>query len=131
MAETSTGPVEPRPTFLVTDLKQFAYCPRVVYYSYCLPLIRPTTYKMQAGQEAHLEEEGREQRRSLRAYGLEEGERTFNLWLQSSELGLRGRMDMVSVSWRPTGCCWRKRGGCRCDGGFCTSFPSGGRRKWF
>jgi CRISPR-associated exonuclease Cas4 len=103
MAETSTGPsatlrtgsVELRPTFIVTDLKQFAYCPRVVYYSYCLPLIRPVTYKMEAGQEAHLEEEGREQRRSLRAYGLQEGERSFNLWLESSELGLRGRVDMV------------------------------------
>jgi CRISPR-associated exonuclease Cas4 len=84
-----------RLTFLVTDLKQFAYCPRVVYYSYCLPLIRPVTYKMEAGQEAHQEEEGREQRRSLRAYGLQEGERTFNLWLESSELGLRGRVDMI------------------------------------
>jgi CRISPR-associated exonuclease Cas4 len=84
-----------RLTFLVTDLKQFAYCPRVVYYSYCLPLIRPVTYKMKAGQEAHQEEEGREQRRSLRAYGLQEGERTFNLWLESSELGLRGRVDMI------------------------------------
>jgi len=62
-----TGSVEPRLTFVVTDLKQFAYCPRVVYYSYCLPLIRPMTYKMKAGQEAHVEEKGREQRRSLRA----------------------------------------------------------------
>ena len=84
-----------RPTFIVTDLKQFAYCPRVVYYSYCLPLLRPVTYKMQAGQEAHLEEKGREQRRSLRAYGLQEGERSFDLWLESSELGLRGRVDMA------------------------------------
>ena len=84
-----------RPTFLVTDLKQFAYCPRVVYYSYCLPLLRPVTYKMEAGQEAHLEEKGREERRSLRAYGLQEGERSFNVWLESKELGLRGRVDMV------------------------------------
>ena len=84
-----------RPTFVVTDLKQFAYCPRVVYYGYCLPLIRPVTYKMEAGQEAHVEEKGREQRRSLRAYGLREGERSFDLWLRSSELGLRGRVDMA------------------------------------
>jgi len=84
-----------RLTFVVTDLKQFAYCPRVVYYSYCLPLIRPVTYKMEAGQEAHVEEKGREQRRSLRVYGLKEGERSFDLWLKSSELGLRGRVDMA------------------------------------
>jgi len=87
MAETSTSSVEPRPTFLVTDLKQFAYCPRVVYYSYCLPLIRPVTYKMEAGREAHLDEKGREERRSLRAYGLREGERSFNLWLGSLVCG--------------------------------------------
>jgi CRISPR-associated exonuclease Cas4 len=87
--------MDERPTFVVTDLKQFAYCPRVVYYSYCLPLIRPTTYKMQAGQEAHQAEKGREQRRSLRVYGLKEGERIFDLWLESQELGLRGRVDMA------------------------------------
>ena len=36
-------------TFVVTDLKQYAYCPRVVYYTYCLPLLRPMTFKMERG----------------------------------------------------------------------------------
>ena len=40
-------------TFTVTDLKQYEYCPRIVYYTYCLPLIRPTTFKMEAGVQAH------------------------------------------------------------------------------
>ena len=29
--------------FEVTDLKQWIYCPRVLYYRYCLPEIRPIT----------------------------------------------------------------------------------------
>lgn len=79
----------------VTDLKQWVYCPRVLYYYFCLPDVRPTTYKMQAGGEAGKQEQLREVRRSLKAYGLTEGRREFNLPLFSSRLGLRGKADMV------------------------------------
>lgn len=82
-------------TFTVTDLKQYAYCPRIVYYTYCLPLLRPTTYKMEAGIEAHMSADSRERRRSLRAYGLEAGERRFGVTLVSEQLGLSGKADMV------------------------------------
>lgn len=81
----------------VTDLKQFAYCPRIVYYSYCLPLIRPTTYKMEAGIESHEKAAYDEARRSLRAYGLSGGERRFDVALTSERLGLSGRIDLVIV----------------------------------
>lgn len=81
----------------VTDLKQFVYCPRVVYYTHCLPLLRPVTYKMEASQEQHEKAATDEARRSLRAYGLNEGERRFDVTLTSARLGLSGRMDMVIV----------------------------------
>ncbi|MFQ5858613.1 MAG: CRISPR-associated protein Cas4 [Anaerolineae bacterium] len=81
--------------FTVTDLKQYTYCSRIVYYTYCLPLIRPTTYKMEAGIAAHEKAGKRERRRTLAAYGLKKGERRFDVWLKSSTLGLRGRVDMV------------------------------------
>ena len=81
--------------FRVTDLKQWVYCPRVLYYHMCLPKVRPVTYKMKAGAEAGLAEEGRESRRSLRPYGLKEGRREFEVPIQSSTLGLRGKPDMV------------------------------------
>jgi CRISPR-associated exonuclease Cas4 len=84
-----------RPIFTVTDLKQFAYCPRVVFYCYCLPLIRPTTYKMEESIVAHQEEAEREERRSLRPYGLTEGERRYDVTVTSTRLGLRGVVDMV------------------------------------
>jgi CRISPR-associated exonuclease Cas4 len=79
----------------VSDLKQWAYCPRVWYYHHCLPDVRPITYKMQHGIEAGLHTEELEQRRSLRAYGLTRGERAFNVALRSERLGLRGAVDMV------------------------------------
>ncbi len=82
-------------TLNVSDLRQYTYCPRIIYYRYCLPKIRPTTYKMEAGEAAQESEEDREQRRSLRAYHLTDGEREFNVWLESETLGLRGQVDMV------------------------------------
>lgn len=81
--------------FTATDLKQYLYCPRILYYHHCLPDIRPITYKMEAGIRAHESETGREARRSLRPYGLKEAERHFDVWLESEELGLRGRIDLV------------------------------------
>jgi CRISPR-associated exonuclease Cas4 len=84
-----------RTVFVVTDLKQYTYCPRIVFYTYCLPLLRPTTFKMESGVAAHEEAGKREQRRTLSAYGLEEGKRHFDVWVESSILGLRGRVDMV------------------------------------
>ena len=81
--------------FEVTDLKQWSYCPRVVYYRYCLPDIRPITDLMAAGIAGHADEAGREERRSLRTYGLAVGERAADLPLRSERLGLRGRLDLA------------------------------------
>lgn len=85
----------------VTDLKQFAYCPRVIYFTYCLPTLRPTTYKMEAGAEAHEDEKDRERRRRLVAYGLKKGERHFGVRLVSERLGLSGIVDLVIVQRDP------------------------------
>jgi CRISPR-associated exonuclease Cas4 len=79
----------------VTDLKQYTCCPRIVYYRYCLPRIRPITYTMEEGIRCHEEEETREERRSLRNYGLSSGERIYRLPLQSRKLGLTGRVDLA------------------------------------
>ncbi len=81
--------------FEVTDLKQWTYCPRVLYYRYCLPDIRPVTRLMVAGIASHGDEVEREERRSLRTYGLASGERAFDVDLRSARLGLRGRLDLA------------------------------------
>lgn len=79
----------------VTDLKQFAYCPRIVYYRYCLSRVQPMTFKMSAGIEAQERVESLEERRSLRAYGVSDGVRHFNVSVTSVALGLSGQIDLV------------------------------------
>jgi CRISPR-associated exonuclease Cas4 len=79
----------------VTDIKQYDYCRRVVFYEYCLPGVRPETYKMQAGIGEQDRIAGLEERRSLRAYGVAQGERHFNVNVASQKLPLVGQIDMV------------------------------------
>lgn len=79
----------------VTDLKQYDYCPRIPFYRYCLPRIRPITYGMREGIQSHSEEAAREERRSLRAYGIANGERVFDVLLRSEALGMIARIDLA------------------------------------
>ena len=81
--------------FTITDLKQYTYCARVFYYQVCLPHIRPITYKMQAGMEAHAQEPKRALRRSFEPYGAHEGRRLFDVVVQSKALGFTGFVDEV------------------------------------
>ena len=81
--------------FEVTDLKQYTVCPRIVFYRYCLPKVRPVTVLMEEGTLQHEEEDEREERRSLRTYGLTQGERVSHLALRSERLGLSGRVDLA------------------------------------
>jgi CRISPR-associated exonuclease Cas4 len=79
----------------VIDLKQYEYCPRVVYYDYCLGGLRPTTFKMEAGITAQERVNQLEERRGLRAYGVQSGERHYHVSVQSEKLGCSGQIDMV------------------------------------
>jgi CRISPR-associated exonuclease Cas4 len=78
-----------------TDLKQWAYCPRIVYYAYCMPLPHQPTAAMQAGRDLHERIEFLERRRKLRAYNLGSGERQFEVMLHSKQYGLSGKLDML------------------------------------
>ncbi len=81
--------------FRASDVKQWAYCPRLLYYALCLPDIRPITFMMEVGREAGRKEALRELRRSLRRYGLPQGRCEFEVDLFSTRLGVRGKVDMV------------------------------------
>src|SRR5579885_49628 len=82
----------------VTDLKQYLYCPRIVFYRYCFPQVRPTTFLMEEGIRQHEQEDAREERRSLRTYGLVQGERVSHLVLRSFRYSLSGRLDLAIVT---------------------------------
>lgn len=79
----------------VSDLKQYLYCPRVVFYTYCMPVEKKTTFKMDLGTEVHRIVEELERRRKLRKYNLTSGERQFEVWMTSERLGLSGTLDML------------------------------------
>lgn len=82
----------------VTDLKNYAHCARFPFYEKCMPDVRPRTYLMDAGAEAHEQERARAKRRTLWQYGLPEGERQFNVRLTSAALGLVGVLDELVIA---------------------------------
>ena len=82
----------------ISLLKQYIYCPRVVYYETCTPGIRPTTYKMQAGNDAHDHERHRAARRSMFAYQIPTGERRFDVRVISTRFSLSGLIDEIVLS---------------------------------
>lgn len=82
----------------VTDLKQWAYCERIVYYHRVLPAVGKPTFKMREALAAQDLVEALEMRRNLSAYGLENASRKFNVWLSDESLGLSGRVDLLLES---------------------------------
>lgn len=79
----------------VTDLKQWAYCPRIVFHNRVMPGIGKPTFKMREAHTAQDLIEGLEMRRTLEGYGLMGARRRFNVWLSDDELGLSGRVDLL------------------------------------
>lgn len=82
----------------VTDLKQWAYCPRVLYWTYCLPVEKKVSYKMERGVQEHEVLGALERRRTARRYGLEHAERRFRVPLVSEHLDLSGIVDLVLIA---------------------------------
>lgn len=86
----------------VGDIKQYFYCPRIVYFNYLMPEFRPVTYKMEEGKLRQKEEERLERRRTIARFelGQKEGiraEKLFNVRLESKSLGLSGLLDMALI----------------------------------
>lgn len=54
----------------VNDLKQYIYCPRIVFYNYILPVAIEETYKMKKGKVEQERIERLESCRKFRKYGL-------------------------------------------------------------
>lgn len=82
----------------INDLKQHAYCPRIVYFRHCLPLNGRMTFKMVEGQTRQDEVTRLERRRTLQRYGLDEAERRFDVFVRSERLRLTGRVDMALLT---------------------------------
>ena len=79
----------------VTDLKQWVYCKRIVYYHRVMPAFGKPTFKMREAIAAQDLVESLEVRRGLQAYGFEDARRRFNVWLSDATLGLSGKADLL------------------------------------
>jgi len=82
----------------VNDLKQWDYCPRIVFYNTVMPVARKSTIKMERGKEVEIKLDALEARRTLRRYRLSAGERRFHVWVNSPALGLSGKLDLLIVT---------------------------------
>ena len=78
-----------------SDLRQYLYCPRVVYFSLVVPVDRVETFKMAAVRDAEREHARLERRRSLDRYGLQDGIRRYDAHVVCAELGVSGIIDEV------------------------------------
>jgi len=85
----------PQIMFRVSDVRQYVYCPRIIYYNYVIPVPRHKTVKMESGQASHQDFAEMEKRRTLAKYGLDSGRREFSVYLESPRLGLSGILDML------------------------------------
>ncbi len=83
------------PLIPVSLIKQYHYCPRIVYFYYVLGFREKFTESMRAGIEAQREEERRDKRRKRLVAGTESGAKSHQLFLRSPELGIEGVVDLV------------------------------------
>lgn len=88
--EDSTGGI-----VRVSDLRQWTYCPRVVYFSQVCPLPKHESYKMKLGREKEDRLARLMRRRTLSDFGLVGGTIERNVELFSPALGLSGKLDLL------------------------------------
>lgn len=97
------------PFLTAGDIKQYFYCPRIVFFRYLIPHFKPKTYKMVEGKLRQIEEVQLEKRRTLVRFGIkspwpkkkweeDQIKKCFNLRLSSERLGLSGSIDMAIIT---------------------------------
>jgi CRISPR-associated exonuclease Cas4 len=85
---------EPIP-LAVSDVRQWTFCPRVLWHRRMMPHRVRETPKMALGRDAEAALERLERRRGARRYGLAAATRRFSVRLESARLGVRGVCDLV------------------------------------
>jgi len=81
----------------VTDVKQYFYCPRIVYFMRVLGLCERVTESMRVGRESHEEIRCREERKvKLLSTAIYADEKIFGVFVESRRLRLRGVIDCLA-----------------------------------
>ncbi len=92
------GKYGPQEMLNVSDIRQYMYCPRIIYFDYVVVVPRHITFKMEKGKTAQEDFSHKEKRRTLAKWGLEDGQREFHVPVKSEKLGLFGILDMLITS---------------------------------
>ncbi|MDM7911722.1 MAG: CRISPR-associated protein Cas4 [Methanotrichaceae archaeon] len=82
----------------VSDVKQYLYCPKIIYFDHVLHVPKPADQKLETGKEKHQEMVGKEKRRKGALFydtELDSAEKLFKVELESSRLGLKGVLDYL------------------------------------
>lgn len=79
----------------VNLIRQWCYCPRIVYYMELTDAAPLFPAWVKQGEKFHRQEERLWQRRNLSRFGLEKGEKHYNLNLQDGDIGMHGVVDMA------------------------------------
>lgn len=86
------------PVLRVSDLRQWCYCPRVVWWTHVCPVGKTESFKMKQGLSKERRLQRLQKRRTLRKFGLKQGQVECNVSLHSELLGLSGKLDML-IRW--------------------------------
>lgn len=84
-----------RPVVRISDLRQWIYCPRVIWWTQVCPVGKYVSYKMRQGLLKERRLQHLQKRRTLQAFGLRDGRTECNVDLYSPSLGLAGRLDLM------------------------------------
>lgn len=79
----------------VSDLRQWTYCPRVVWWTHVCPVGKLESFKMKKGKEKEGRLQQLQRRRTLKAFGMQFGTVQSNVQLTAPKIGLTGKLDML------------------------------------
>lgn len=86
------------PIVRISDLRQWIYCPRVVWWTQVCPVGKYVSYKMKQGLLKERRLQRLQKRRTLHAFGMLDGRAECNVDLYSPTLGLAGRLDLMILT---------------------------------
>ncbi|HOO57490.1 MAG TPA: CRISPR-associated protein Cas4 [bacterium] len=82
-------------TVNASELRQYVFCPRILFFRYVMPVDPPMTYSMKRGISLQERFEILEPRRTLKKYGLETAERRFRFHATAENIHLAGEIDLL------------------------------------
>lgn len=95
----------------VSDVRQWAFCPRVIWHRRVMGISTKPTPTMEWGKAAEEALRRKETRRRLRRYGLEDATRAFSVALEDCERRVSGVCDLVLTTEERTESWPRFKGG--------------------